>query len=113
LAPTGLLFVEAFRPDPSRFDADGRRAEQRPTGDGSTHGVRSLHNLAAQTIQITHLLGDGTQVESYEVTLTYATESQLDAMAAVAGLRLVERWNDWTGRAADESSTDPISVYRR
>ncbi len=113
LAPCGQLFVEVFRPDPSRFDAAGRRVELRPTDDGSNHEVRSVHNAAAQTIDITHLLGDGGDVESYEVTLTYATDSQLDAMAAAGGLQLVDRWHDWRGTPAGASSTDPISVYQR
>lgn len=113
LTPGGRLFVEVFRPDPSRFDAHGRRVEQRPTNDGSTHEVRSVHDAAAQTIRITHLLGTATNVEPYEVTLTYATEPQLDAMAIAAGLQLVDRWHDWTGKPADAASTDPISVYHR
>ncbi len=115
LRPGGRLFVETFRPDPSRFDTDGRRTEQRPTTDGSTHEVRSVHDSAAQTIRITHLLGTGTGTgtEAYEVTLTYATQGELDVMAAEAGLQLVGRWDDWAGAAAVESSTDPVSVYRR
>lgn len=110
----GRLFVEAFRPDPSRFDADGWRIEQRPTIDGSTHAVRSAHDAAAQTIHITHQLGaDDDEQESYEVTLTYANEQQLDTMATQAGLRLVDRWHDWSGAPATDASTDPISVYQR
>ena len=118
----GRLFVEAFRPDPTRFDADGRRAEQRPTINGSTHLVLSVHDPDAQTIRITHQLGTdelGTDQlgadggpQCYEVTLTYASEQQLATMATEAGLRLVERWHDWTGAPATEASTDPISVYR-
>ena len=109
----GRLFMEAFRPDPSRFDADGWRIEQRPTIDGSTHVVRSAHDAAAQTIRITHQLGADDEQESYEVTLTYASEQQLDTMATQAGLRLVDRWHDWSGARATEASTDPISVYQR
>lgn len=113
LMPGGQLFIEAFRPDPSRFDVADRRVETRPNNDGITHQVRSRHNAAAQTISITQLVGEGSQGKSYEVTLTYATESQLDAMAAAAGLHLADRWHDWQGTLADASSTDPISVYRR
>jgi len=113
LRPGGRLFVEAFRPDPSRFDAAGQRTEQRPTIDGSAHIVRSVHDPAAQTIHITHQLGLDGGHESLEVTLTYADETQLDTMAVHAGLRLVQRWHDWNGAPAIDASTDPISVYER
>lgn len=113
LRPGGVLFIEAFRPDPSRFDRDGRRSEQRPTLDDTTHQVHSRHDPTAQTIAITHLLSTRDVQDSYAVTLCYATETQLDAMATAAGLRLISRWNDWTETPAGPASTDPISVYRR
>ncbi|MEO9134671.1 MAG: class I SAM-dependent methyltransferase [Jatrophihabitantaceae bacterium] len=109
----GRLFVEAFRPDPSRFDADGSRTEQRPTIDAVTHVVRSVHDATAQAIHITHELCTDDEQQSYEVTLTYASDTQLDAMATRAGLRLVDRWHDWSGAPATEASTDPVSVYQR
>lgn len=56
LRPGGRVFVEAFRPDPSRFDAAGRRTEQRPTIDGVTHVVCSVHDPDAQTVHIIHQL---------------------------------------------------------
>ncbi len=113
LRPGGRLLVEAFRPNPSRFDAAGWRIEQRPTIDGSTHVVRSVHDPAAQTIRITHQFGADDAQETYEVTLTYVEETQLDTMATQAGLRLVDRWHDWRGTPATDASTDPISVYQR
>ncbi|MGI8880562.1 MAG: class I SAM-dependent methyltransferase [Jatrophihabitans sp.] len=112
LGPRGMLFIEAFRPDPTRFGSTGRRTEQRPTTDATGHEVRSVHDPHAQTVRITHLLRTATDEQTYEVTLTYATESQLDAMATAAGLHLVNRWHDWTGAPARKSSTDPISIYR-
>lgn len=58
LRPEGQLFIEAFRPDPDRFDADGRRIEHRPAIDGLAHTVRSVHLPEGQRIQITHELTD-------------------------------------------------------
>lgn len=118
LRPGGTLFVEVFRPDAGRFGKDGSRTEERTSPDGSLHRVHSVHDPDAQTITISHVLGGpaggpGEQDEStYDVTLTYATDAQLDAMARRAGLRLLHRWHDWTGAPANEQSTDPISVYR-
>lgn len=41
----------------------------------------------------------------------YAFPAELDLMARVAGLRLVERYEDWKGRRYQHTSTRHISVY--
>lgn len=107
-----LLFIEAFRPDPTRFDATGHRTEQRSTADGTRHEVNSRHDPRQQAIHITHLLTIDGVAEAFEVTLTYATPAQLDAMAATAGMRLIDRWHDWNSAPVNPGSTDPISIYR-
>jgi SAM-dependent methyltransferase len=111
LRPGGQLFIEAFRPDPTRFDERGQRTETRPTVDGSTHRVRSRHDATARTIHIVHELGDDSGSAAYEVTLHYASTAEIDAMATAAGLVPVARWHDWGGAPASEASTDPVSVY--
>lgn len=106
----GRLFIEAFRPDPPRFDDDGHRVETRKAAPGS-HVVRSVHDPIARSIRIEHELSDDSGTQTYEVTLYYATTEELDAMATQTGLRLVGRWHDWTGVPAGPDSSDPISVY--
>lgn len=108
----GRLFVEAFRPDPTRFDSDGRRVEARRPAVGS-HVVRSVHDAVARSIRIEHEMTDDTGVQTYQVTLYYATPEELDVMAVAAGLRLVGWWHDWAGDPARADSTDPVSVYER
>ena len=53
----------------------------------------------------------GTRI--YPVQLRYAWPSELDLMARLAGLRLRERWHDWTGAPFTAASTSHISVYER
>lgn len=108
----GLLFIEAFQPDPTRFDDDGRRVENRQTGL-DWHIVRSTHDPRQRSIRIEHELSDGTGSSRYEVTLHYASTESIDAMAAEAGLQLVDRWHDWTQEPARDDSPDPINVYRK
>ncbi|MEO9224282.1 MAG: class I SAM-dependent methyltransferase [Acidimicrobiales bacterium] len=112
LRPGGRLFIEAFRPDASRFDASGKRVESRPDPAGSGHLVRSHHDAQRRCIQISHELTDtnGTST-AYEVTLHYLTPDEIDVLASCAGLRLVARWHDWSTQPAVESTPDPISVY--
>lgn len=111
LRPGGRLFIEAFRPDPGRFDAQGRRVETRPDPGGGGHVVRSVHDADRRSIHITHELSDPAGSSAYDVTLHYATSEELDQMAGLAGLSLTARWHDWTATPAGESSSDPISVY--
>ncbi len=113
LRPGGRLFIEAFQPDPSRFDRAGCRVEQRPEIRGARHVVRSRHDAAGRIIHITHELLDESHAAYYTVDLCYATVDELDTMAAAAGLRLTSRWHDWTGAPAQSQSADPISVYQR
>lgn len=114
LQPGGRLFVEAFVPAPSRFDAEGLRVEHRPARTGGAHTVTSRHDASSRSIHIVHTLTDprGHSVD-YPVTLHYATPVELDAMAATAGLTPTGRWGDWTGAPADADSHDPISIYLR
>ena len=112
LRPGGQLFIEAFQPDPRRFDAAGRRVEHRPSPDGSGHVVRSLHDIPGRAIRITHEMTDVTGTASYDVTLHYRNVDELDSIAAAADLHLAARWHDWTGTPTREDSTDPISIYR-
>jgi SAM-dependent methyltransferase len=109
----GRLFIEAFRPDPTRFDGHGRRVEVRSdTGDGD-HIVRSRHDPDRRCIHITHELADAGGSSSYAVTLHYLEPAEIDQLAAAAGLELAARWHDWTGAAVTKRSHDPISVYVR
>lgn len=66
----GRLFIEAFRPDPTRFDQHGRRVERRPAADGADHVVRSQHDPTTQRITIVHELAGIEQAGSYEVSCT-------------------------------------------
>jgi SAM-dependent methyltransferase len=112
LRAEGALFIEAFQPDPTRYDADGLRVESRPHPEGGTHVVRSHHDARRRCIEITHELTGSPGAGIYEVTLHYATPDELDTMADAAGLARRARWHDWTGTPATGSSTDPISIYR-
>lgn len=113
LRPGGRLFIEAFQPDPARFGAHGDRQEHRPAPPGLSHVVRSHHDPADGSIHITHELGGGPEAGTYDVTLYYATLTELDELATGAGLRLVERWHDWTRTPGRPDSADPVSVYEK
>jgi hypothetical protein len=47
------------------------------------------------------------------VAIRYSWPGELDLMAAAAGLRLAERYGDWTRRPFDSASSGHVSVYQR
>jgi SAM-dependent methyltransferase len=112
LADGGLLIVEAFVPDPHRYDQDGERVELRRFDDTSFHLVVSTHRSDTQSITITHVLGYGDRAERHRIELHYATPQQLDDMADSAGLALVQRAGSWDLRRYGPRTTDHLSIYR-
>lgn len=113
LQPNGLLVVEAFVPHPLRFDPAGRRLELRHLDDTGLHLVISHHEPAEQTVTITHVFGGPDGLTHYPVTLRYAWPTELDLMATMAGLDVVERIGGWDGRPYTSATTDHITTYRR
>jgi SAM-dependent methyltransferase len=108
----GLLFIEAFRLDPDRFDKDGRRVERRLDPRG-VHVVRSRHDAVRHCLHITHEFSDESGHTTYSVSLHYTSNEEMDEMARSAGLRLRQRWHDWNGKPLSSTSPDPISVYEK
>ena len=112
LRPGGRLFIEAFRPDPTRFDQHGHRVEHRPPHNGTAHVVHSTHNPTERTIDIAHELTDHSgHSTTHAVTLYYRSTTEIDQIAHAAGLELVDRWHDWTARPAQPTTNDPITIY--
>lgn len=112
LADGGLIVIEAFVPDPHRYDQHGERVELRHFDDTSFHLVVSTHRRDTQSITITHVLGHGNRNERHQVELHYATPQQLDDMADTAGLDLVQRAGSWDLHPYGPGTTDHISIYR-
>lgn len=112
LQPDGILVVEAFVPNPRRYDSLGERTELRNLGNNSLHLVLSHHDAVDESVRITHVLAGSDGVRSYAVTLHYAWPSELDLMARTAGLELVERLGGWDGRPYDATTTDHITMYQ-
>jgi 2-haloalkanoic acid dehalogenase type II len=113
LAPDGVLVVEAFVPDPRRYDADGRRTETRRLTDDRLHVVQSRHDPVAQRVHIEHVLVEGGTIRRYPVTLRYAPPAELDLMASAAGLACDGRFGGWRRQPFTAATTDHVTLYRR
>lgn len=108
----GVFVVEAFVPDPRRYDNQGRRSETRHVDDRHLHVVTSHHDPLEQRIDLEHILVDDGVMRRYPVTLRYAWPAELDVMAATVGLARHTRWGDWRHEPVTALTTDHITVYR-
>ncbi|HEU4354108.1 MAG TPA: class I SAM-dependent methyltransferase [Actinomycetota bacterium] len=110
LTPDGAFVVEAFVPDPSRFDR-GQRVHVRTVAshrivlEASTHDPKGQRVSAQQVV-----LEDGSGIRMYPVEIRYVWPSELDLMARLAGLRLRERWGGWHGEPYTGEGRH-VSVY--
>jgi SAM-dependent methyltransferase len=112
LEPGGVFVVEAFVPDPSRFELGQRLAVSSIQSAGvSIEAARYdpvTQRIDSQLIEIT----EG-QTRFYPVQLRCAYPSELDLMARLAGLRLRERWASWGRQPFVATSGFHVSVYAR
>jgi SAM-dependent methyltransferase len=112
LTDDGVFVVEAFVPDPARFDRDQRVQTRKVESDrifleGSTHDAEH-QRVSSQII----VLENSGRIRMFPVEVRYVWPSELDLMAQVAGLRLQERWGGWNR----EPLTLPgwhVSVYEQ
>lgn len=113
LSPEGLFVVEAFVPGGDAGAAARTAVEPRLiTADEVVLAV-SRADLVDQTVtgQHVHITEAGIRLRPWH--LRYLTPRQLDAMAADAGLELVERRGGWRGEAFTDDSGVHVSIYRR
>lgn len=113
LTPDGVVVVEAFVPDPSLHDPP------------SQVSVRSLAVdrvvLSVTQARVDEQLAEGHFIDITEAggvrlrpwSIRWVTVHQLDAMAATAGLTLVDRWEAFDKSPFGPTSARHVSVYRK
>jgi len=111
LTPDGAFVVEAFVPDPARFDRDQRTATSHLAGDWILL-ESTVHDPVAQRVRTVNAFISAQATRLYPVELRYAWPSELDLMARLAGLRLEHRWGGWRREEFTASSPRHISVYK-
>jgi SAM-dependent methyltransferase len=112
LAPGGRFLVEAFVPDPSRFDRGQRVASLRHVELDEVGLECSVHDPVGQRVttqQVT--LGPG-GITCHPVELRYAWPTELDLMAILAGLEPLARWGSWDRRPFTANCTSHVSIWQ-
>jgi SAM-dependent methyltransferase len=111
LEPSGRFVVELWVPDLRRF----------PPGTTALPFDVSPRHLGFDTLDIAtqrcvshhYFLRDDGTTEYIASTGRYAWPAELDLMAEIAGMRLVERWADWDCSRFTSDSPKHISVWQR
>jgi SAM-dependent methyltransferase len=112
LKKDGLFVVEAFLPDPARFDRGQRVAVGMAELDEIVLEV-SKHDATRQRVDSHHVVLSEKGIRFYPVKVRYAWPAELDLMGRLAGLRLRERWGGWRREPLTASSPWQVSVYER
>ena len=112
LTSEGVLAIEAFVPDLSRFVRGQNTQTTWIDTDTVVLGV-NLHEPVNQVVVSQHVVITEAGTKLYPVPIRYAYPSELDLMARLAGLRLRERWSDWDRSQFTGSSAKHVSIYER
>ena len=112
LKDDSCFVVEAFVPDPCRFDR-GQRTQTMSAGTDLVRIEASRHDPVAQRVMSQHIYLREEGIRFYPVQIRYAWPSELDLMARLAGLRPRERWSDWERARFDAGSGRHVSVYEK
>jgi SAM-dependent methyltransferase len=112
LADDGVLALEAFVPDLTRFDRGQRVGAIKVELDEIQLEV-TRYDPVEQRSTSQHVFLSASGVELTPVVVRFAWPSELDLMARLAGLRLRERWAGWDGQPFTAESVRHVSVYGR
>jgi len=112
LEPGGLFVVETFMPDPTRFHFNGR-AHVYDVGLDHVRIEADTFDRATQHIKENHVEIRESGIKLFPAFLRYVWPSEMDLMARIAGLRLKDRFGDWTGVPFDKQSENHIAVYQK
>ena len=108
----GRFVMEAFVPDTGRF-VDGQTVRATKIEIDRVLMDVSIHDPVLQQVSSQHVVISRAGIELYPVLIRYAWPSELDAMADAAGMKLIERWENWKKSPFSSKSGGHISVYSR
>lgn len=72
-----------------------------------------LYDCATQSLSSNYVDDDDGTARPRSIPFRYVWPAELDLMARIAGLGLVERWQDWDGTPFGHESTRHVSVWQK
>jgi SAM-dependent methyltransferase len=107
LEPGGTFVIEVGVPA-LRLLPPGQRAV--PFSVESNRWAYDLYDCATQAMSSNYVV-DGAGLRS--IPFRYVWPSELDLMARIAGLVLLQRWENWDGRPFTHESSRHVSVWQK
>lgn len=104
----GVFVLECVVPDRAEL---ARGVHPQHVDETTATVTITEHDAAAQRLTRQHVTFTSEGMRMLPVALRYCWPSEMDLMARLAGLRLRERYGDWSRRPYDSHSTKHISVY--
>ena len=111
LEPSGCFLIEVGVPDLRRLPP-GEDARVFSHAAGYV-GYDRYIDLVTQQAMSHHFLADGSGVRELRTPFRYVWPSELDLMAALAGLSLRDRWAGWDRSPFTGESTSHVSVWEK
>ncbi|MCE2458372.1 MAG: class I SAM-dependent methyltransferase [Dehalococcoidia bacterium] len=112
LDESGVFLVHAFVPDPAMYDGGQHLSADLPDLSSVRFNV-SIHDAMNQLIDFRHVALTEQGIQMYPGRLRYVWPSEMDLMARLAGLRLRERWADWSRSPFSSQSRSHVSIYEK
>jgi SAM-dependent methyltransferase len=111
LAPGGCFLIEVGIPDLRRLPP-GQQAV--PFEVSESAYSFDLLDVATQSTSSNYFTkrADGTW-DFYTIPFRYAWPAEFDLMARMAGLRLRDRWSDWSGEPFTSESAKHVSIWEK
>jgi hypothetical protein len=113
LTDDGAFVVEAFVPTFLARLRDDQYVDAEAIGVDQVWLDVGRHDPVTQRLDESHVSLTSDGVRLYPIVTRYAWPSELDLMARIAGLRLKDRWADWSREPFTSTSARHVSVYGR
>jgi SAM-dependent methyltransferase len=110
LLPNGVFVIEAFVPDLTRFSGN-QTFRTSSIGEGEVRLEATLYDPVNQRVTSEHVVLSEQGIRLIPVRIRYAWPAELDLMAQLAGLALVDRWGSWHRTPFTAGSRIHVSVY--
>ncbi|GAA4574917.1 class I SAM-dependent methyltransferase [Micromonospora coerulea] len=110
LAPGGRFVIEVLVPELRRLPP-GQNVV--PFRVGPTGWAYDIYDVATQATSSNYVRVVDGRAEHRSIPFRYVWPAELDLMAQLAGLRLCDRWDGWTGEPFTSESRQHVSVWER
>jgi len=113
LTEDGLFLIETYVPSFLYRLRNDQHVDAESIGVGEVRLDVGRHDPVKQILEESHVILTPRGVRLFPIVQRYAWPHELDLMARLAGLRLLERWSGWQQEPFTSSSNRHVSVYGR